>query len=664
MKYKITSVIVLVLAIALTTQSVKADQWLFVEEYINFPVGNGLAVGIGDFNSDGLKDVALTTSAMDLFIFLQNPDGTLANPPVHFSTPGEPWSLAVGDLNNDGRSDIAVSSHNENIVSVYYQRTDGNLFERNDFPVNNGPDAIAVGDVNGDGRDDIAVSHWYADNIGIFTQAPDGTLNPMVSYESPQAGYDDIEIADINNDGKNDVIKMNGLGEYPSLSVYTQDANGVLAPDAIYPLANCASYTYCLGYSIGTGDATGDGLTDIVLGFGYSGTSWKSEIALFAQDANGSLQAPNFFPADNYPEAIKVADINSDGFSDVLTTYSGQIGVFLQQNGSLIPHAPDYFTPYTNHYKPQGLDVGDINNDSQPDLVLAHDYAGLVVLYHTESTPPTISVTAVKDDGSSYIPGTWTNQTVTVKYTCNDEDSGIASCPADQIFSADGITAETIGTAVDNVGNSANANFGPIQIDKTPPALFIGVSPNPILLNGNAELLTNAADMLSGINPGAMPCSNIDTNSVGVKSVSCYVSDNAGNTTMSETEYQVIYDFDGFLNPLTDCINNACADYDVTVVNPGSTLPVKFQLKDANGDVVQAMSDPIWLAPANFSYLPTSLPNDYEFQMSSETYKWKKNHQNYVYEWSTKGLPDNSIWLVGVRLDDGMTHYVFVVLAK
>ncbi len=74
---------------------------------------------------------------------------------------------------------------------------------------------LAIDDVNGDGLADIAISHWTEGNIGIYTQNASGTLNQMVTYTSPKAGYDDIAIGDINGDGRNDVVKMNGQGTNP-----------------------------------------------------------------------------------------------------------------------------------------------------------------------------------------------------------------------------------------------------------------------------------------------------------------------------------------------------------------------------------------------------------------------------------------------------------------
>jgi len=363
--------------------------------------------------------------------------------------------------------------------------------------------------------------------------------------------------------------------------------------------------------------------------------------------------------------------LNNDVFSNT-SNYAGMPDI-TGENGNLSVD-PLFVDDYHLSSKSPLIDAGNPNIFPFPDFDgdprpldgnfddLAIPDIGADERPNNDETLPSISVTAVNEDGTPYRAGTWTNQTVTVKYTCSDTESGIASCPADQVFSIEGTIPETTGTATDNWGNSATASFGPIQIDKTAPVLFVGISPNPVLLNGNAELLRNAFDSLSGIQNG--PCSNIDTSSVGLKTVTCYASDYAGNTTSATVEYQVIYNFEGFLNPVTDCTNNTCENYDISRFKPGSTVPLKFQLKDANGEIVQVASDPLWLEPVQFDYLPITIPADFQFQVSNLTYEWRKNHQNYAYEWKTKNLPDNSIWLIGVRLDDETTYYVFIALVK
>ena len=292
-----------------------------------------------------------------------------------------------------------------------------------------------------------------------------------------------------------------------------------------------------------------------------------------------------------------------------------------------------------------GISISDIGADEQVFI---------------DDIPPIITVTALKEDGTEYIADTWTNQTVTVKFSCSDNESGIDSCPLDAVLNTDGITSIT-GVATDKAGNSASIDFGPLKIDKTPPVLFIGVSPNPVVLNGSTELLQNAVDDLSGIQPG--PCMNIDTSTVGFKSVTCWISDNAGNTTSTTVSYQVIYDFEGFLAPVTDCANNPCSPYTISSFSAGSSISLKFQLKDANGNLVRTSTAPRWLVPLKIaSAPPVEFPDDYQFQVTNVPYEWKKNLNAYVYNWSTKGLPKRTVWLVGVRLEDGKTYYVYVNL--
>jgi hypothetical protein len=85
-----------------------------------------------------------------------------------------------------------------------------------------------------------------------------------------------------------------------------------------------------------------------------------------------------------------------------------------------------------------------------------------------DKTNPTISATAVRADSTAYTPGTWTNQTVTVSFACGDALSGVPLCPANQVYSAEGVFT-AIANATDAAGNLAVATFGPIQIDKTSP---------------------------------------------------------------------------------------------------------------------------------------------------------------------------------------------------
>jgi len=99
-----------------------------------------------------------------------------------------------------------------------------------------------------------------------------------------------------------------------------------------------------------------------------------------------------------------------------------------------------------------------------------------------------------------------------------------------------------------------------------------------------------------------------------------------------------------------------------SIFKAGSTVPVKFQLRDANGQLVQTATAPLWLTPQRGG--PTSAAIDetvYSAPASAgTTYSWDGSH--YGYGWSTKGFTAGYFWRIGVQFDDGQTYYVSIGL--
>jgi CSLREA domain-containing protein len=168
-----------------------------------------------------------------------------------------------------------------------------------------------------------------------------------------------------------------------------------------------------------------------------------------------------------------------------------------------------------------------------------------------DTTAPTITANATTADGSIYTAGNWTNQTVTVHYTCSDAESGIASCTSDQTFSAEGIVS-TSGTATDLAGNSASTSFGPIQIDKTDPTITFAGNAGTYTVDQTVLITCSAGDALSGIASTSCPlvASGPATDYVGSSAVtnttvSATAVDVAGNSVTAYTSFTVVVTADG-----------------------------------------------------------------------------------------------------------------------
>ncbi|HET9907034.1 MAG TPA: PxKF domain-containing protein [Anaerolineales bacterium] len=286
-----------------------------------------------------------------------------------------------------------------------------------------------------------------------------------------------------------------------------------------------------------------------------------------------------------------------------------------------------------------------------PSLTLSDDYyesssdLGSSLTIVGDTTLPTITATATKADTTAYTADTWTNQTVTVHFTCSDTESGIASCPADQIFSVDGTFTAT-GTATDNLGNSASTSFGPIKIDKTGPTLAPSVSPNPVLLNGTAIASANATDTGSGI--ASQSCGAVVTNTVGSKTVTCSATDNAGNTAVANAEYRVIFNFTGFFSP----VDNPPV---INQMNAGRSVPIKFRLDGNQGLAIFEAGYPLsqQVQCTNLALID-EVEQTSTAGSSSLTYDAATNTYNYV--WKTEKSWAGTCRLFTVEFIDGQSY--------
>jgi hypothetical protein len=114
-------------------------------------------------------------------------------------------------------------------------------------------------------------------------------------------------------------------------------------------------------------------------------------------------------------------------------------------------------------------------------------------------SPPTITAVAKTADGKVYTSGTWTNQSVTVTFTCSVN----ATATAPVTRASDGANQTADGTCTDGVGQKTSTTFSYIDVDKTPPTCTVTVSPTTLWPpNGKPVAITGtvtAGDNLSGI---------------------------------------------------------------------------------------------------------------------------------------------------------------------
>jgi hypothetical protein len=143
-------------------------------------------------------------------------------------------------------------------------------------------------------------------------------------------------------------------------------------------------------------------------------------------------------------------------------------------------------------------------------------------------TAPTISGALVESANGAG----WYAQPVTVRFTCTDALSGIATCPGDLVVSSEGAGQSSSGTATDVAGNNSSATVGGINIDRTAPTIEGSRSP---AANGNGwnngavTVSFSCSDGLSGVQSCA-PSQTLAGEGAG-QSATGSATDVAGNSS-------------------------------------------------------------------------------------------------------------------------------------
>jgi hypothetical protein len=248
--------------------------------------------------------------------------------------------------------------------------------------------------------------------------------------------------------------------------------------------------------------------------------------------------------------------------------------------------------------------------------------ASASVTIKRDVTSPTTSagaLPAANDNG-------WNNSDVTVSFEGTDATSGIQSCDAPTMRTGEGAAQTASGACTDNAGNvSAPATLVGINIDKTSPTLAPSISPSPLYVNSTATATANGSDALSGV--ATQTCESVDTTTVGTRSVSCTVTDNAGNQDSASVSYTVGFQFSGFFQPVDNLpiINRAKA---------GTAVPVKFSLNGNQGLVILAPGYPVSQSITCATGVPVD-PIEETVSAGNSSLSYDAATGRYVYTWKT-----------------------------
>ncbi|GAB3317887.1 hypothetical protein GCM10027299_09340 [Larkinella ripae] len=431
---------------------------------------------MGDFNSDGLPDVATANSGSnDVSVLLANGSGGFGEA-TNFPVGTTANSVAVGDFNGDGRDDLVVTNISSNDVSVLLGNGSGGFGETTNFPVGIGPSSVAVGDFNGDGRDDLAITMAYGYVAVLLANGSGGFGAPATFPIGSSANS--VKVGDFNGDGRADLVVVNPNSA--TISVLLGDGSGGFG-------AATKIFVSAIPESVAVGDLNGDGRLDLVTANPSSGT-----ISVLLGNGSGGFGEATLYYLGSFEEIV-IGDFNGDGRPDLAGATSGHISV-LMANAYGGFRAPKYF-PVTG--SPRSIVKGDFNGDGWVDLATANTISNVVsVLINCGSNrSPVVTGTQVTVPQSATVSVPFS---VSVASAVTDPDGDVLTFSAEGLppgLSIDPVSGIVSGTPSTTVGSPFTVILratDPYGNSTRVTGLFTVVNPTTPPVANRAPVLTGA----------------------------------------------------------------------------------------------------------------------------------------------------------------------------
>lgn len=186
--------------------------------------------------------------------------------------------------------------------------------------------ALASADIDGNGFNDIIISGADTSQSSqsvfiIYYNLGNGSFERYAASGIQGANFGSVNIADFNNDGRPDILVNGQISSTYITQIYSQGTNGSFTLKSENLMGSYFSETAVF-------DANADGLPDVLV-IGFS-TSYVPETKLYLDNGNFQFTEQESGLGGVYFSSIDIADINGDGFPDVLlggmnTSYAGSV---------------------------------------------------------------------------------------------------------------------------------------------------------------------------------------------------------------------------------------------------------------------------------------------------------------------------------------------------
>jgi hypothetical protein len=349
-----------------------------------YPVGDGLSgyAVVGDFNGDGILDVAVTGD-MGVWLLTGKGDGTLNPAVLAAPLPYGSADMATADFNGDHKLDVVVTmpaggrnSSGAGFV-VLLGNGDGTFQQPQTFAQPRKPLALAVGSLTKGGHPSIAVGAYGSSTVFLYFGNGAGGFSGPRNASLPGAEGSSLVIGDVNGDGIPDLISG-------GVCIAFGTGKGGFKSPVYYPVQNSEGIS-----NLVLADLRKNGLADIV-------TDSHNGISVLLSLGKGAYEDGEWIPVAGGAGCGATADFNRDGKPDLAVNNAQGISILLGTGNAKSP-----FTAGTSIALANAgcLVSGDLNGDGIPDLLVPANGTVVAYLGNGDGTFTLKSTTATASGG-------------------------------------------------------------------------------------------------------------------------------------------------------------------------------------------------------------------------------------------------------------------------
>jgi len=369
---------------------------------VDIDVLNGDIVA-GDFNGDGVPDVAVSSAREDrISIFAGDGTGNLTEINDVFADSFNMEKLAARDFDGDGDLDLVLTDAVSDSVTVLAGDGDGSFdVVQEIFLDDTNPGHIAVGDLDSDGALDLVTANG-SPTVGVLLGAGDGTFaNATLLQTEREHGNGGIGLADIDGDGHLDIVVQNTDTDPPNaakprgLSILYGTGTGSFGDARL--LASGAS-PFGRDGALAIADFDADGRTDVAVG----GLSIFTDggFSLIRGVPGRQLDAPERYAVPDFSGKIfAFADIDDNGVVDLAVPAGQDLALLLDplEEGARVQSRA------VLDNRPSSLDSADLDGDGRSDFVIGDTRDNQVVLLYGDGTDDFLDSEMIPIDDPDFV---------------------------------------------------------------------------------------------------------------------------------------------------------------------------------------------------------------------------------------------------------------------